>query len=136
MYNGRAALSCSMNLFPTGNYFTADTRFLEEREKSLQRYLHPVNFNPALNGKLFRCMQILFQQTPSDASMSPNLWLPSNLPLSDVIHTLFAHCCQATVRTSSRIYIYFLLEFAQLSSQALAFGPTNLLTSLRERKEK
>ena len=26
MYNGRAALSCSMNLFPTENYFTAATK--------------------------------------------------------------------------------------------------------------
>ena len=26
MYNGRGALSCSMNLFPTENYFTATTK--------------------------------------------------------------------------------------------------------------
>ena len=26
MYNGRAALSCSRNLFPTENYFTAATK--------------------------------------------------------------------------------------------------------------
>ena len=26
MYNGRAALSCSMNLFPMENYFTAATK--------------------------------------------------------------------------------------------------------------
>ena len=26
MYNGRAALLCSMNLFPTENYFTAATK--------------------------------------------------------------------------------------------------------------
>ena len=26
MYNARAALSCSMNLFPTENYFTAATK--------------------------------------------------------------------------------------------------------------
>ena len=26
MYNGRSALSCSMNLFPTENYFTAVTK--------------------------------------------------------------------------------------------------------------
>ena len=26
MYNRRAALLCSMNLFPTGNYFTAATK--------------------------------------------------------------------------------------------------------------
>ena len=26
MYNGRAALPCSMNLFPTENYFTAATK--------------------------------------------------------------------------------------------------------------
>ena len=26
MYNGRAALSCLMNLFPTENYFTAATK--------------------------------------------------------------------------------------------------------------
>ena len=26
MYNGRAALSCSMNLFPTGELFTAATK--------------------------------------------------------------------------------------------------------------
>ena len=28
MYNGRAALSCSMNLFPTENYFTAATKLV------------------------------------------------------------------------------------------------------------
>ena len=49
MYNVREALSCSMNLFPTENSFTAVTklvisstqsftkRFLEEREKILER---------------------------------------------------------------------------------------------------
>ena len=33
------------------------------------------------------------------------------------------------------MYIYFPLEFARLSSRARAFGPTNLLTSLREELE-
>ena len=28
MYNRRAALSCSMNLFPTENYFTAATKLV------------------------------------------------------------------------------------------------------------
>ena len=50
MYNVREALPCSMNLFPTENYLTAVTkrvissmqsfakkRFLEEREKILER---------------------------------------------------------------------------------------------------
>ena len=49
MYNRRAALSRSMNLFPTENYFTAATkrvissmqsftkRFLDKREKILER---------------------------------------------------------------------------------------------------
>ena len=49
MYNRRAALSCSMNLFPTENYFTAATKrvissmqsftngFLEKRETFLER---------------------------------------------------------------------------------------------------
>ena len=68
MYNGRAMLSCSMNLFPTENYFTAATKRLEEREKILERLICIqgilIKFYPTR--KLSRCMQILLQTTPDN----------------------------------------------------------------------
>ena len=58
MYNGRAALSCSMNLFPTENYFTAATKRVISSMQSLTKkiskrkgkdsgemVLYPVNIN-------------------------------------------------------------------------------------------
>ena len=57
MYNGRAALSCSMNLFPTENYFTAATKrvismqsFTKKISKRKGKYsgkivLYPVNID-------------------------------------------------------------------------------------------
>ena len=58
MYNGRAALSCSMNLFPTKNYFTAATKREISSMQSLTKkiskrngkdsgemVLYPVNIN-------------------------------------------------------------------------------------------
>ena len=37
MYNGHAALSCSMNLFPTENYFTAATKHVISSMQSLKK---------------------------------------------------------------------------------------------------
>ena len=59
MYNGRAALSCSMNLFPTENYFTAATKRVSSSMQSFTKkisgrkgkysaeilYFHPVNID-------------------------------------------------------------------------------------------
>ena len=58
MYNGRAALSCSMNLFATENYFTAATKRVISSMQSLTKkiskkkgkdsgemVLNPVNIN-------------------------------------------------------------------------------------------
>ena len=58
MYNGRAALSCSMNLFPTENYFTAATKHVissmqsftekisgRKGKDSTEIVLYPVNFD-------------------------------------------------------------------------------------------
>ena len=58
MYNGRAALSCSMNLFPTENYFTAATKRVissiqsftknnskRKRKDSGEIVLYPVNID-------------------------------------------------------------------------------------------
>ena len=57
MYNGRAALSCSMNLFPTENYFTAATKrvissmqsFTKKisgrKGKDSERNFHPMNID-------------------------------------------------------------------------------------------
>ena len=58
MYNGRAALSCSMNLFPTENYFPAATKRVISSMQSFTKkisgrkgkdsgagYFHPVNID-------------------------------------------------------------------------------------------
>ena len=51
MYNGRAALSCSMNLFPTENYFTAATKRVISKiskrkgKDSGEIVLYPVNID-------------------------------------------------------------------------------------------
>ena len=43
MYNGRAALSCSMNLFPTENYCTAATKHVIS---SMQRFCRDISEMP------------------------------------------------------------------------------------------
>ena len=44
----------------------------------------------------------------------------ATLPLSDVIPTLFAHCCQATAWTSSAKYKYIYKYFFHSNSRGLA----------------
>ena len=66
MYNGRAALSCSMNLFPTENYFTAATKRVISSMQSFTKQdaplmaLHgmlnvaPLNYSPLYVSQIFK----------------------------------------------------------------------------------
>ena len=127
MYNGRAAPSCSTNLFPTENYFTAATKRVISSMQSFTKKisgrkgkdsaeifpsseywwtLH-LKFDPALKTKLYRCMQILHcRLTPI---CLPICCCLATFPLSDVIHTLFftvARQHYAHLQRYMYIYIY------------------------------
>ena len=92
MYNGRAALSCSMNLFPTENYFTAATKRVISSMQSFTKKISgrkgkdsaeifpssecwwtlQLKFDPALNAKLSRCMQIFRSNWRGLAPLGPS----------------------------------------------------------------
>ena len=109
MYDGRAALSCSMTFIPTENYFTADTKrvissmqsftkkgfWKKARDISIQRTENSPDLCKFFSNKLYLTPACL-----------PTCCCLATFPLSDVIHSSFAHCCQATARTSSKIHIY------------------------------
>ena len=88
MYNGRATLSCSMNLFPTENYFTAATKRVISLMQSFTKkisgrkgkdsgeiVLYPGNIDEILSGT---------QTFPMYANFAPD-----DARQPDVIHTLF-----------------------------------------------